>query len=328
MIRVRKEGREVVVTFLQHFHGPAGRWKGSAQFSFAKVLIQHDFRITMSSPPIIYAFQPDEKISRGFARVLGEIAVGARDLTRGSREPLVELIHEGRLLIKRLRALLWFARPAPGLAACTRARARLRKASGLLAGQRDLAVTHATLQELAQKPSAHPRDRAAVTQIIRSLAGHSTAGEEAESMLRQTLQKAMGILRLSINEIKRHAMSRARWPSASQRLEKAFRAMRKAGKKARRTGMDADFHTWRKKAKTLFYQLELTQAESGRRMARTMKRVGKLQTALGEYHDGVVVKERLRRIMPPPVSTRRVLRLLAKRKAKLRKKARKIAHSL
>ena len=129
-------------------------------------------------------------------------------------------------------------------------------------------------------------------------------------------------------EIKRSAAKGAEWPSPSERLGKAFRATRQAGKKARRTGKDADFHEWRKKAKRLLYQLELTQAGTGRRRARALKRVGTLQDNLGADHDGVMVEGQLRlkrRMLPLPSSARRVLRLLAKRKARLRKKACKIA---
>jgi CHAD domain-containing protein len=274
---------------------------------------------------LTYAFQPHEKIKEGFVRMLGEISSRGQILTQPSREPTGELIHEGRLLIKRVRALLWFARPALGLAAHTRARARLRRAAGLLAAQRDLAVTQAILEELARKASK-PRDRAALTQIFRSLVRDSAAGEAPEKALRQMLQKAVGILLQSTGEIKRSVAGRAAWPSPSERLKEAFCAMRRAGKKARRTGKNADFHEWRKKAKRLLYQLELTQVEPGRRMGRAMKRVAKLQDNLGACHDGVVVEDRLREMLPLSSSARRVLRLLGKRKARLRKKVRKIEH--
>ncbi len=260
--------------------------------------------------------------------MLGEISAGAEVLTRRSPEPAGELIHEGRLLIKRVRALLWFARPALASPAYTRARERLRKAAALLADQRDLAVTHATLQELARKRSHNARDRAALAQIFRSLVRHSIAGEAPEKALRQMLQKAVKILRQSVEEITRSAAGRAAWPPPSERLAEASRAMRQAGKKARRTMKDADFHEWRKKAKRLLYQLELTQAGPGRKMARAMKRAAKLQDSLGAHHDGVVVEERLRRTPPLSPSERRVLVLLEKRKARLRKKACRIARRI
>jgi CHAD domain-containing protein len=56
-------------------------------------------------------------------------------------------------------------------------------------------------------------------------------------------------------------------------------------------------------------------------MARVMKRVEKLQDKLGAYHDVVVVEDRLRRTASLPSSARRVLGLLEKRRARLRRKA-------
>ena len=63
-------------------------------------------------------------------------------------------------------------------------------------------------------------------------------------------------------------------------------------------------------------------------MTRIIKRVGKLQDKLGAYHDGVVVVDRIRQVVPLSASARRVLRLLEKRKARLRKKARRIARRM
>jgi CHAD domain-containing protein len=272
-----------------------------------------------------YVFERDEEVKEGFVRVLGGISARGQILTQASHEPTGELIHEGRVLIKRMRALLWFARPALSDAAYTRARTRLRKAAGLLADQRDLAVTQATLEKLGHKGRPGARDQAALAEVFQSLVRDSAAGGATEEALRQMLQKAMKILRQSADEIKRSIAARASWPSRCERLKKAFRAMRKAGKKARRGGKDTDFHEWRKKAKGLLYQLELTQAEPGREMARVMKRVEKLQDKLGAQHDAVVVVERLRKVAPLSGAVRRVLGLLEKRKARLRKRACKIA---
>ncbi|HEV3272990.1 MAG TPA: CHAD domain-containing protein [Candidatus Methylacidiphilales bacterium] len=278
----------------------------------------------MPVSPLTYVFRPDEKARAGFARILGEISARARDLPRLSLEPVDELIHEGRLLIKRARALLWFARPVLGPAAYTRGRERLRKAAELLAAHRDLAVTQATLERLAGKASKTP-NQAAMTQLFQSLAGDLAAGETPEAARRKTLEQAMDILHRAAAGIKRSAAGRIAWPSASGRVAEAFRAARQAGKKARRTGKDADFHAWRKKAKRLLYQLELTQAEPGRRMARIMKRIGKLQETLGTHQDGVMAAEHLGRMLPLSSSARCVLGLLEKRKSRLRRRAWKIA---
>jgi len=281
----------------------------------------------MPAPPLTYAFKADEKTSHGFVRVLRAISVRARGLARRSGEPTEESIHDLRVLIKRTRALLWFARPALAEAAYAGARTQLRKAAQLLAGQRDFAVTESTLEMLAKKASKS-RDRAAVRQTFQGLVCGPGAQEARKKPMRPALKKAVEILRQAADEAARNAADSDAWPSPSGRVAKAFRATRRAGIKARRTGRDVDFHTWRKKAKRLFYQLELSGAEPGRRKARALKQAGKLQDSLGAYHDCVVVEAQLRRTLPLPPAERRVANLLAKRKARLRKLACKITRRL
>ncbi len=280
----------------------------------------------MPSPPLAYTFRPQEDVRNGFGRLLTAISRRGRGLERHARRPLGDAIHELRLLIKRARALLWFARPALRPSAYTRAKTRLRKAAQLLAGQRDLTVTKSTLEDLNAQ-AAKARDRTALAHALRHTALNAS-GAAQERSLRSAFKKAVEILDRSVNEIKRSVAAHSEWLPPADRLKKAFHATRKAGKKARATGKDVDFHTWRKKAKRLLYQLELTQSEPRRRMSQIMKQVTKLQDSLGSYHDCVVVENHLRQMLPLSAAERRVANLLGKRKAHLRKKARKITRQL
>jgi len=281
----------------------------------------------MTLTPLTYAFQPKEKIDEGFVRMLGEMAKRGGELARDSSGPMEEPIHNGRLLIKRLRALLWFVRPALSEESLARAKAELREAAGILGGHRDLAVARATLKRL-EKVASTARKRAALKQTYRQLGG--TAGEEktTEQALRESLKKAMGIVCRCVLVLKENVARSDCWPSPQERVAKASKAQFKAEKKARRTGDDNAFHEWRKKAKRLFYQLELTQSELGGKLAPVMKRVEELQDKLGEYHDDVMVEARLRKAGPPPSTAKSVLKSLDQQKAQLRKKARKIARQV
>jgi CHAD domain-containing protein len=275
----------------------------------------------MALPTLTYAFQPRKKIKPEFFRILGEIVAQGRGLARLSRGSVDEAIHDGRLLIKRTRALLWFARPALDLKIYEEVKAQLRAAAELMSSHRDLAVIKKTLQELSTKVD----DQTALKQITQHLLGKSPGDPADEKKLRAVLKKAMGILDRSMSEMKRHAASRDDWPSADKRVKRAFRAMHKAEKKAQDTGSDVDFHEWRKKTKRLLYELELTEPEPGKSMKNVIKYVAKLQESLGLTHDCAVAEELLRKLVPAPASAPRVLPLLTKRKAKLGKKAVKVA---
>jgi CHAD domain-containing protein len=67
-------------------------------------------------------------------------------------------------------------------------------------------------------------------------------------------------------------------------------------------------------------------------MARTIKRVDKLQEKLGDYHDCVIAQDRLAEEVllskVPPRVVRRTMDLLEMRKHQLRKEARQIARHI
>jgi CHAD domain-containing protein len=273
-----------------------------------------------------FALQPDENIERGFVRVLGQLALQGRRLTQHAPGSISESVHDTRVLIKWLRALLWFAGPAFSSSEMNRAKSHLRRASHLLAAQRELAVMRSILIRLAQK-SENSAYRKALARIANAEDSQQASTEEPDRSLRQ----AMAILLTTIKQFERRAKSKSRWPSCFDRLAQAFLDLQKSGKKALNGDDATQFHDWRKKAKRLLYQLQLTQAVPGKRMARTIKRVDKLQEKLGDYHDCVIAQDRLRKNPPfevPPLVVRRTVDLLEMRKHHLRKEARQIARHI
>ena len=278
------------------------------------------------SAPSPFAFQPDESIEHGFVRVLGQLALQARGLTQHAHGKLSESVHDTRVLIKCLRALLWFSGPAFSSSEVNRAKSHLRRASHLLAAQRELVVMRSILIRLAQK-TEHRKYRRALARIANAEDSQQATIGRTGRLLRQ----AVGILLMTIKQIERRAKVNSRWPFCSDRLAQAFHAVHKAGKKALNSDDATQFHDWRKKAKRLLFQLQLAQAVPGKRMARTIERVYKLQGTLGDYHDCVIAQDRLRKnssFEVPPLVVRRTLDLLEMRKHHLRKDARQIARHI
>ncbi len=282
----------------------------------------------MTSPPsrlFPLAFHPDEKVARGFVRVLGEMVIQARILARPSRRTSVESVHDMRLLIKRLRALLWLASPAFASSALHQSKSRLREASHQLAAQRELVVMRAILEGLARETG-----KAADRKTLLRLA-HAQSSQSAITAKVEPLRQAAAIVLKTINELQLETKDNAHWPSPSERLAKAFRASEKAGKKALRGKDPAQFHDWRKRAKRLLYQLQLTHGDADKRMAKTIARVDQLQDKLGDYQDSVMAQDHLQKYPPGEIARRLVrqsVRLLEKRKHRLRKKVRKLARHL
>lgn len=274
----------------------------------------------MFSAPSCFALQPDEKLEHGFARVLGQIAMQALRLRRHAHGTVAKSIHGTRILIKYLRALLCFTQPTFSPSEIHRAKSDLRRAAHLLSAQRELVVMRSTLKRLSRK-TADSEYRKALTRMDNGQQSRQAITEKPE----QSLQRAIAILLSTIQRFKRVAKTKSRWPSCFDKLAQAFQDVKTSGKRAVKSEDAARCHDWRKRAKRLLYQLQLTQAVPGRRMRRAIKRVDKLQKMLGDHQDCVIAQERLRKNPPtdvPPLFVRRTLALLEARKTRLRKRAR------
>lgn len=253
---------------------------------------------------------------------MGELAKQARR----SRGSAADSIHDTRVAIKHLRALLWYAKPAFSASRLNDAKSHLRKASHLLSTQRDLVMMKSVLNKISRKIPDDPAPK--TSQWISEANGPR---EISEKKSRRFLHQATSILLLTINQLKKDAKVSSGWPSASKRLGKAFRLTQKSKEKALRSKDPIQLHDWRKKAKRLLYQLQLIQPKPGKRLTRIIKRVDELQDKLGDYHDSVVVQNRLQKNPPrkmPRRLVRRSVKLLEKRKRHLCKKARKIARRI
>jgi CHAD domain-containing protein len=280
---------------------------------------------TMSAAPTeAFTLSWHKQSADSFARLLRRLAARAQSLSGDARFTTEQAIHEVRLLIKRARALLWFARPSLDRTVEAEARTQLRKAAHLLAGQRDIEVAQATFERMLKEVDSS-RKREAVEKASQALRERQVA---PDTKARQTVEKAVKVVCAELDEFAQAVESSAKWPSAAKRTEKAFRLMRKTGRKARRTQADADFHAWRKKAKRLLYLLELRDGDPGRRGERLLQRIDQLQSTLGDDHDCVVAAGQIPARNGVRASARAVSKILGKRQRRLRKKSRKLARRI
>jgi CHAD domain-containing protein len=259
-----------------------------------------------------------------FARVLRRISSRAQSLSHDGRFSAEEAIHEVRLLIKRVRALLWFARPSLARTVESEAKMQLRKAAQLLAGQRDIQAAQTTFEQLLKEVESE-RARKVLEKATSTLRARNGVPGEHD---RDKVEKAVKVLCCELDEFAQAVERSAKWPSVARRTAKAFRAMRKTGHKARRSREEADFHAWRKKAKRLLYLLEMRNGDAGRREQILLKRVKKLQSTLGDEHDCSVAELQIPAPPDARTATRAVSKLLAARQRRLRKKSLKLARSI
>src|SRR5438093_834592 len=102
-----------------------------------------------SAKPLLQ-FRVDESVRDGLARISGELIQRALARIECAGKNRAEDLHQVRVTIKRLRALLRLARPVISEAFCNRENRRLKDIADRLAFFRDTTVSRQTLATLAR----------------------------------------------------------------------------------------------------------------------------------------------------------------------------------
>ena len=111
--------------------------------------------------------------------------------------------------------------------------------------------------------------------------------------------------------------------------EGRHRYIRVRGEDGRR---EEDVHDWRKRAKALYYALEMLGGKKAKGTRRVTLRAERLGELLGEEHDlwmlCVYVEENLDALAEDRSTQRKLLRLVERRRKRLRKRALKLGRDL
>ncbi|MEN6625737.1 MAG: CHAD domain-containing protein [Candidatus Sumerlaeia bacterium] len=217
------------------------------------------------------------------------VADASKDLTRA--------VHELRRICKELRALWRIVRPLVGEETFSRENLRLRDAARGMAGARDAVVMLDTLERMRRcrrGRAARAEWREAATALREQVArahGESLAPASVES-LEPAFTGMLEAVRATHDELQKiqPGESGITWQPG---VEQVYRQGRKRMKQAYASGVDADFHNWRKSTKYLFYQLRLLERMKLARPGKRVKALNSLEKLLGRDHDLVLLRERM-----------------------------------
>ena len=303
------------------------------------------------------SLRPGEPLAEGLRRViLGQLDLAiellehyqaarvAQSAEGRQAEPLVSnhpsedtTVHEIRKAIKRLRALLALMRGELGPKRYARENAALRDCARRLAGARDAEVMLDTLDALQKQ---HP-SRLARSAAVGALRAQLLAEREAAAALAirdpHVRSEVIGELHTVRARVERWGLHERPTKLLAPGLERIYRRGRLGlgvalgrGQRDRRTGAAGRteaLHEWRKRVKELRYAAETLDRggksfKSTRRLARRADRLGEL---LGEEHDLALlegrVRERSRQFAGERKTRKRLLKLIARRRKSLRKRA-------
>jgi CHAD domain-containing protein len=233
------------------------------------------------SPP---HFRADESIHDGLVRISGELiqkAVARIDHGGNNR---AEDLHQVRLTMKRLRALLRLVRPVISKALFRRENRRLKRIARSLSSFRDATVSRRTIERLARSASDRGDRRALSLVLSASPKFGPVRGRLRER--REAAMRALGrdLLEAGVN-FENMLIPAEEWDAIGPGFQDTYRRARNQMLVAIKRGTAEAFHDWRKQVKYLYYQLQLLQPASPQRLRAMVKQLNKLEERLGKDHD-------------------------------------------
>ncbi len=247
-------------------------------------------------------------------------------------------VHELRKTLKRLRAIVRLLREELGAKCFERENTALRDCAQRLAGARDAEVMVGTLDALLKRDPklarGRPGKRGSGVSALRAqlIAERDAASSGDGPELRRAVAADLRAIRARVV-----AWNLREYPEEPTRLvtpglRRLYGEGRRRMRRARRRGDFESMHAWRKRVKALRYAAETLDrggesrdTKSARRLHRLARRADGLGEMLGEEHDlallARVVRKRSTLFVGERKQRKRLLKAIARRRGRLRKRA-------
>jgi CHAD domain-containing protein len=224
--------------------------------------------------------RPDEQLAAALRSQYSEILRHDPGTRLGDPEQL----HDHRVAIRRLRALLRVGRPMLDRQWADGLRHALKPAGDALAQVRDLDVLLADVEQRAA--DLEDSEQAGASDICDLLSARRTG---AQAMLLARLSDCRYLSLLNRVQVATDEPRIIDTKSPAKMLRKEHRRARRRARQAPAdTASNADLHELRKAVKHARYAAELAAATGVKGAGRYVKRAKKVQDILGDHQDGVV----------------------------------------
>ncbi len=236
-------------------------------------------------------FRVDESVRDGLARISCELIQRALARIECAGKNRGEDLHQVRVTIKRLRALLRLARPVISEAFCDRENRRLKATADRLAFFRDTTVSRQTLAALAKRV-ADKRSEGAFDLVLARFVEQGPDRSRFRVRRERALRHAAASLAESKRSFENMLVPAEDWQALGPGVQKVYGRARNRMLRALTYQTPEAFHEWRKQVKYLYYQMQMLGSISPKRLEAMVRRLRKLEDWLGEDHD-LAVLERL-----------------------------------
>lgn len=232
-----------------------------------------------------------------------------------------EAIHEARKSLKKTRAVLRLSRKELG-PVYREENARLRDLGRVLSGFRDAGAMIETLDALVAnyKSEFGRRTGGSVRRALLAEKAESERSADIES----TLAEGAKTLRAAAEEVEKWPLERDGFRAIEPGPKQSYARGRKAMAYAAKHPKAENYHEWRKRAKDLWYHVRLLEPLWTGVFEAYEKSLKDLETALGDGHNLVLLRERIREDPAKygsAADVKRVLKFIGRRQAELRANA-------
>ncbi len=234
-----------------------------------------------------YELSQDETVGDGITRIICRQIEGAIRASSSEQNGKGSPVHETRKHLKKARAALRFAAGEIDSDVWERENRCLRKVGRLISEVRDAEVRLATVRQLREfargkKRSFRETEELLAFELDSFLAAFSEWPEEAKQRLTQSLDRirAWPLDDLDCKELRKS-------------VQKTYRRGRRALNVAIEKTNTKNLHTFRKRAKELWYQLRVLRPLAPAVFAELNDELKAIGQYLGQVHDLAFVAERL-----------------------------------
>jgi CHAD domain-containing protein len=238
-----------------------------------------------------YELRPDETVGDGIQRIICHQIEGAIGASSSKQNGKGSPVHETRKHLKKARSALRLAAGVINRDVWKREDQRLRKVGQLISEVRDAEVRLQTVRQLREfakgkKRSFRETEELLAFELDSFLAAFSEWPEEAKQRLTQTLDR-----------IRAWPLDDLRCKQLRQSVQKTYKRGRKALDAAIQKKSTKNLHTFRKRAKDLWYQLRILRPLAPAVFCELNDEVKTIGRYLGQVHDLAFVAERLSSII-------------------------------
>jgi CHAD domain-containing protein len=268
-----------------------------------------------------YRFENDEGVRTGILRCAGEqLESAVIELTERIDDDPVEAVHSARKAVKKERALLRLVRGSMSAEQRRRENAALRHAAQGLSTARDAEAMIDTLDQLSKRYAGQLPET--TFRQIRARLEQQRDRERAELIGSSLGARAAEEFDAVRARSAGWTLSRGGWRAVEQGLRRSYRDGRALFSEAQSQPAFAEWHTWRKRVKDLWYQERLLATVAGPAVTGQVKDAHRLADALGDEHDLGVLRASLHGDqMTPPVDLDGVIELIDYRRHELQTEA-------